>query len=514
MLTLDLRPETGVALHRQIYEQIRAAILSGRMRSHQKLPASRQLAQSLGVSRSTVTESYDQLISEGYLHTRKGAGTFVCSQIPETLLLSAKHSLQAGLQASQTSDENLAYSLSDYAQSLNPISLPGPDSNCDFSFRYWRPDLSLFPTQQWQRMVNRHSAQTTDWMTYSAQPMGHFCLREAIADHITQVRAVRCQPEQILITQGTQQAVGLIARLLLNAGEGVAIEDPGYLSARKIFVSQRATLLPIAVDADGMQMEGPAGLLAQTAGKPVRLAYVTPSHQFPTGSLMTLTRRLALLQWAQRHQALIIEDDYDSEYRYGGRPIPALQGLDNHGRVLYVGTFSKVMFPGVRLGYLVLPLPLVSVFDRAKWLCDRQCSFLYQSALSEFIAEGHLSRHIRRMRLVYEKRRTVLMNSLRDAFSAVGQVEFFGDAAGLHVMARLPLHRLGLSEQAFVTQAKSHGVDLFSVQRYYLSSNDLLPVTEDKKGLFIFGFGGMDETAIEGAIARLKKMVESRSARH
>lgn len=512
MFTLDLRPETGVALHRQIYEQIRAAILSGRMRSHQKLPASRQLAQSLGVSRSTVTESYDQLISEGYLRTRKGAGTFVCSQIPETLLLSAPHNLQAGLQASQTSDDSLAYSLSEYAQSLKPLALPGPTSNCDFSFRYWRPDLSLFPTQQWQRITNRHSAQTTDWMTYSEQPMGHLRLREAIAAHITQVRAVRCQPEQILITQGTQQAVGLIAQLLLSAGEGVAVEDPGYLSARKIFVSQQAMLLPIAVDADGMQMEGPTGLLAQTAGKTVRLAYVTPSHQFPTGALMTLTRRLALLQWAQRHQALIIEDDYDSEFRYGGRPMPALQGLDNHGRVLYVGTFSKVMFPGLRLGYLVLPLPLVPVFARAKWLCDRQCSFLSQSALGEFIAEGHLSRHIRRMRLVYEKRRTVLMNSLREAFGDVGRVEFFGDAAGLHVMARLPLHSLGLSDQDFVNRAQNHGVDLFSVQRYYLPSNDFLPAMEDKKGLFIFGFGGMDEDAIEGAIARLKKIIESHLA--
>jgi len=517
MLVLDLRLDSDVALYQQIYEQIRAAILSGRLRSHQKLPSSRHLAQSLSVSRTTVTESYDQLISEGYLHTRKGAGTFVCAQIPESLLLSPplNRSLNGVAAISTLSPQSANVSanviaLSDYAQRLTSVSTPSAPSDCEFSFRYWRPDLSLFPMQQWQRLVNRHSARSANWMTYSTHPMGLPRLREEIAAYIAQSRAVCCEPNQILITQGTQQAVSLVSQLLLTAGDGVAVENPGYLSSRQIFASYGAALVPVAVDEEGLKIDGPSGLRASAAEKRVRLVYVTPSHQFPTGALMTLSRRLALLQWAEQNAAWIVEDDYDSEFRYGGRPVPSLQGFDTQQSVLYVGTFSKVMFPGLRLGYVVLPPALVAVFERAKWLCDRQCSVLHQMALSDFIAESHLSRHIRRMRLVYERRRTVLINALSAAFEKVGPIEILGDAAGLHLMVRLPLRACGLTDEAFVHAAQQQGVDLFDVGRYCLPAAQSLrnEGLVQREGLFIFGFGGMDAAAIEAAIARLKPILD------
>ncbi len=286
-------------------------------------------------------------------------------------------------------------------------------------------------------------------MTYATEPMGYRPLREAIAAYAAQARAIRCEPEQILVTQGTQQALGLIAQVLLNEGDAIALEDPGYLSARKIFSSYGGVPVPVPVDDEGLIVSQLHELSAQSASapsmstqlaQPIKLAYVTPSHQFPTGVLMSLTRRLRLLEWAHKTGGLIVEDDYDSEFRYGGRPVPALQGLDTHERVLYVGTFSKVMFPGLRLGYMVLPPSLVPVFRQAKWICDRQGILLHQAALTDFIANGDLAKHIRRMRIVYEKRRQHLAHALQSLTQPVGAADIVGDPAGLHFMARLPLH--------------------------------------------------------------------------
>lgn len=505
-LSLDLRADSDVPLHRQIYQQIRQAILTGRVRSQQKLPASRQLAQSLGVSRSTVVQSYDQLISEGYIKPRRGAGTFVCAVIPDDLLAvsgddtAKKGAFEATYKASNA-NRNAIPSLSAFAQRLNQVATPPQAAQTTVSFRYWRPDLSIFPVQQWQRLVTARSMSSTDWMTYGDEPMGYGPLRNAIAAYISQTRAVRCVPDQILITQGTQQAIGLIAQVLLTPGDTVALEEPGYLSAQKIFASYGASLQPIPVDQEGLSIDALASLSEHSA-RPPKLVYVTPSHQFPTGALMPLSRRLALLQWAQENNALIIEDDYDSEFRYSGRPIPALQGFDEANRVLYIGTFSKIMFPGLRLGYLVLPPELVSVFTRAKWLCDRQCSLINQAALTDFIQLGHLARHIRKMRTVYAQRRETLMQTLQTATNAFGSTEFFGDAAGLHLMAQLPPAKTNLSSQVLVARAQTQGVSLFSTRRYYLE-----PPTVDE-GKFIFGFGGLSEKVIKETTARLRLLLK------
>ena len=523
---IHLEADADTPLHRQIYNQIRTAILTGRVRSHQKLPASRQLAVRLGVSRTTVSLSYDQLIGEGYLHTKPGAGTFVCAQIPDSLLnaSSAMVDQSADSQASKqvlksepaiaetaaASHPSLTELLSAYGHRLRQLPERTAETGEVLSFRYWQPDVSLFPTEQWQRCVNRHRTATADWMGYSSSPLGYEPLRTEIANYIAQTRAVYCHPDQILITQGTQQALSLIARVVLDAGEAIALENPGYLSARKVFSSHGATLIPVPVDSEGLQIEGSDGLSSFPASPRIKLAYVTPSHQFPTGVLMSLSRRLALLEWAQQANALIIEDDYDSEFRYGGRPIPALQGLDTHQRVLYIGTFSKVMFPGIQLGYIVLPAELVAVFAQAKWMCDRQSSLIHQAALAEFIAQGHLARHIRRMRIEYAQRREILITALEKttqsqrSVKASRPLEILGDPAGLHLMARLPTTQQSdhQSDQQLVLQASRQGVALFSTQQYYLSSQ-LCTSAKRANREFIFGFGGLKSAEITEAIARI-----------
>ncbi len=533
-LTLHIQNHIDIPLHRQLYEQIRTAILTGRLRSHQRLPASRQLAQSLGISRTTVTQSYDQLMSEGYLQTQVGAGTFVCAQIPDELL-QAEHNSQShksnsyqqfdrqtphrsalDLQTSNFEKPNLR--LSTYGHQLQTTEDRIFLQDCELSFRYGIPAMDLFPMPSWRRIWNRCGGSDTQWMDYSAEPMGYGPLREQIAQYVAQARAVRAQPEQIIVTNGTQQALSLIVRLLIDPGDAIALENPGYLSARRLFSSGGAALLPIPVDSEGLQIEGPNSLttcsanLMALSGQPPKLVYVTPSHQFPTGVLMSLSRRLALLQWAQQANALIIEDDYDSEFRYSGRPVPALEGLDSHDRVLYVGTFSKVMFPGLRLGYIVLPPDLIPLFRRAKWLSDRQGSLIDQQALSAFISEGHLAKHVRRMRGIYEQRR----RSLIEALNLSADVEILGDASGLHVMARLPTQQ---SDRAIIAQAKQRGVSLFSAQEHYWTTTIKGPEVRSnhsiessaskddrKQGEFIFGFGGISGHEIPEAIKRIRAL--------
>lgn len=543
-LVLRIQPDLDLPLHRQVYEQIRVAILTGRLRSRQRLPASRQLAKSLGISRTTVTQSYDQLISEGYLQARQGAGTFVCAQVPDELL-QADQSVASPLKKQQPRFLNSTgksaandFRLSDYGRHIQTLAprngaLAGGELDGELSFRYGVPAMDGFPVEPWKRLASRCSTASTSWMNYSDDPMGYRPLREQIAHYLTQSRAVRCTPAQILITNGTQQALSLIVRLMIDPGDAIAVEDPGYLSAKRIFTSGGATILPVPVDSEGLRVDGTEGLsnlpyplgsnLSPTqppnwSPQPVpKLVYVTPSHQFPTGVLMSLSRRLALLQWAQQVNALIIEDDYDSEFRYSGRPVPALQGLDSEDRVLYVGTFSKVMFPGLRLGYIVLPQALIPLFKRAKWLNDRQGSLIDQQTLTEFMREGHLAKHVRRMRSLYEVRRRSLIEGLQSlsggavdsaterstaCTTARGAVEILGDESGLHVMARLPMLH---SNHHLIAQAKAQGVRLFSAQPHYWQNDENdSPEGQLGHGEFIFGFGGIAEQGIQMAIARIK----------
>lgn len=483
-LAITLDGDATLPLHRQLYEELRRAILTGRLLPRQRIPSTRELAKSLGISRTTVTQSYEQLLSEGYLETFVGSGTFVCAQLPDDLL----HSTPVEEAQKMTPPP---IKLSKYGISLGKTNfslMKEPDT--PISFRYGRPAFELFPMQVWRKLVSRHCRADSNWLDYSSDPLGYKPLREAIARYLSRVRAVQCEPDQVLITNGTQQALYLVMRLLLDPGETMALEDPGYLSARRIFLSQGAKLLPIAVDESGLVVKE----LANYSTEAIKLVYVTPSHQFPTGAILSLPRRLELLAWAQQTGALIVEDDYDSEYRYGDRPIPALQGLDQSDSVLYVGTFSKVLFPSLRIGYLVLPQRLVSLFARAKWLSDRQLPLLEQQVLTDFIEEGHLESHIRKMRSHYDRLRQVLVQALNAHFGQ--RATILGENAGIHLMVRL---HTDFSDEEIIQRAASVGVGMMSAQPFYLNAKC--------KREFIFGYGELTEQQLQDGIHRLTQVL-------
>ncbi len=483
-LAITLNNNSSKPLHQQLYEQLRQAILTGRLTPGERIPSTRFLAESLSISRFTVTTSYEQLLSEGYLETVTGSGTFVCQQIPDDLI----HSNPI---------ENIKkinpapIKLSQYGDLVNTKNVPRiPEAKLQINFRYGTPALSEFPIKTWRRLLSRYCNANLDWLDYSTEPLGYQPLRKAIAHYLTRSRAVNCQPEQILITNGTQQALDLILRLLISPEETIAIENPGYLSARIIFETQNAYVLPVSVDNSGLIVQE----LADSTQKNIRLVYVTPSHQFPTGAILSLPRRLELLNWAQQSGGLIIEDDYDSEFRYGEKPIPALQGLDKSDSVLYIGTFSKVLFPSLRIGYLVLPKSLVSIFTRAKWLNDRHLPILEQQVLAEFINEGHLERHIRKMRSIYDKRRQVLVKALKKHFGK--RAKILGEKAGIHLMV---CFKSNLSDAEIIQKATTVGIGMISANPHYLVNHPT--------GEFIFGYGDLTETQLTEGIRRLSGII-------
>jgi GntR family transcriptional regulator / MocR family aminotransferase len=491
-LALKLDHTSTTPLHRQVYGELRRAILSGRLSPGQRVPSTRSLSRSLAISRTTVTQGYEQLLSEGYLETRSGSGTFVCVQLPDTLLNTEQIS---ALDLAPPS----ALKLSRYAQQMSvmPLEIQYQPSD-EISFRYGRPAIQEFPIALWRKFLSRHCCGDTQWMDYSLDPQGDYGLRAAIARYLCHARAVQCDPNRIVITNGTQQALDLILRVLIDPGETIAIEDPGYLSARKVFLSHDAKLLPIPVDESGLVIENLMALSSQVSSQsvnPIRLLYVTPSHQFPMGGTLSLSRRLALLSWAQKMGVMIIEDDYDSEYRYGDRPIPALQGLDSSDLVLYVGTFSKVLFPSLRMGYLVLPDRLVPVVTQAKWLSDRQLPMLAQKVLTDFIEEGHLESHIRKMRSHYDRCRQVLVQSLQRHFGT--QVTILGEKAGIHVMVRFSLP---IGDAEIIERATLAGVGIVSARPCYWAGGGA--------GEFILGYGELTEGAIAEGIRRLATVLQ------
>jgi GntR family transcriptional regulator / MocR family aminotransferase len=476
-LTLSLDHDSAIPLHRQVYAELRRSILSGRLLPGQRVPSTRSLSQTLAISRTTVTQGYDQLLSEGYLETRHGSGTFVCRQLPDAMLNTA---------AIEPIDrENpTPLRLSQYAQSMvdTPLILQSYPT-AEISFRYGRPALQHFPIGLWRKLLSRHSSADTAWLDYALDAQGDMGLRTAIARYLGRARAVQCDPNQIVLTNGTQQALDLILRVLIERGETIAIENPGYVNARKVFLSHHVNLLPIPVDESGLMIE-------QLTDQSARLLYVTPSHQFPTGATLSLSRRLALLKWAQQHNAMIIEDDYDSEYRYGDQPIPALQGLDSSDSVIYIGTFSKVLFPSLRIGYLVLPAPLVPFVAQAKWLSDRQLPMLEQKVLTDFIEAGHLESHIRKMRSHYDRRRQVLVQALQQHFGS--QITILGEKAGIHVMIQFSLEMSGAE---IMTRSLQAGVGIVPASPCYLADGG------DRE--FILGYGELEECTIVEGIERL-----------
>lgn len=483
-LALKLDTASSVPLHRQLYDELRHAILSSRLESGQRVPSTRSLAKSLKVSRATVLLSYEQLLSEGYLETIPASGTFVSCQLPDELL-----SATTAIPVSPAFPPSIERS--PYGATLATVELPPPPApNLPTNFScFGRPALDEFPLQLWRRLWSRSCRLGSTMLDYPTDPLGYKPLREAIACYLAQARAVRCKPDQVIIVSGSQQALDMMARLFLNPGDRVAMEDPGYFEARQIFQVNGAEVLPVSVDRSGMITDN---LSTQTA-TPIKLVYVTPSHQFPTGAVLSLSRRLALLAWAQQTGAIILEDDYDSEFRYEERPIPALQGLTSSDLVIYIGTFSKILFPSLRIGYMVVPQRLVPLVARTRWLCDRQSPLLEQQTLTDFINEGHLESHIRRMRMLYAQRRQILIQAITQHLG--NKATILGENAGMNVMVKFHTH---WDDQEIIERAACRGVELISARKCYVQA--------DSKGKFFLGFADLHPEKIQEGIFKLAQV--------
>ncbi len=456
----------------QLYRQLRDAVLDGRLRDGERLPATRELASDLAVSRNTVAGAYDRLTAEGFLDARVGAGTFVRAGAPRPR---SRRSAPAGVIMPRPVWQELA------TATTSEASAPAYD------FRIGIPDGRLFPVQTWRRLLNRQlrTSMLTD-ARYRA-PGGHPDLRVAIARHVGVSRSVRAAADDVLVTRGAQQAVDLIARVLVEPGDSVAVEDPGYPPVRHLMQSLGARVVPVPVDDEG--------LVVDALPRQARLVYTTPSHQFPMGVAMSLARRRALVEWAARHRSAVIEDDYDTEFRYTPRPLEPLQTLDRHGRVIYVGTFAKTMLPLIRTGFLVAPASLQPALLTARQLSDWHGDRPTEAALAAFIDEGFLARHVRRAGAAYAERRSVLLAAV-ETYLADWCLPA-PSAAGLHIALRAH-PSVAVDTTALVRRAAAAGIGLQPLSDF---SVDGAP-----PGL-VLGFGAIPVERIEPGVRRLGELV-------
>lgn len=480
-------------LSQQLYQALRARVLDGRLGSGTRLPATRDLAAILGLSRNSVVRAYDQLYAEGFIESRVGDGTYVSQLEKLSTQLSTGLSLGLSTGLSTFSPFNTE-DLSSFAAASVPLQrlkkhhLPPPKSGAPRAFRVGVPAYDLFPFDVWAKLHAGFWRNPDPSALGYGDPAGELALRELIATYLRRSRGLSCTAEQILITHGAQEAISLCAQLLLQPGDAVAVENPGYRAAGHAFALAGAQLKGMPVDDEGMDCTGLADC---------RLAYVTPAHQYPTGVTMSLARRLALLAWAEREQAWIIEDDYDGEYRYSGAPLAPLATLDRQGRVLYVGTFGKIAFPALRLGYLVLPMPLAQAFSRGRALAVRHSEVGTQWVMAQFMAQGHFQRHIRRMRRAALARRDVLMAGWPLDVPGLGAMPEV--AAGLHVKVDVDNFA---REQALVAQAQAVGVEVNPLSSFWLEDSQV-PV--DNRAGLVLGFAAVPQAQVADALMRLRR---------
>ena len=481
LIAVDRR--ASLPLHKQICDAYRARILAGELRAGQQIPSTRELAAELRISRIPVLNAYAQLLAEGYFEARVGSGTFVSSSLPEHLARREERDIPA--QEQRSGPRRFAARAAALPLYERPpwVSHHGP-------FNLSQPALDEFPVRIWSNLVARSSRRLRlNELRYS-DPMGLQELREAIASYLRTARAVRCEPQQIMVISGSQQALDLSARVLLDRGDSVWIEEPGYWLAQHILKLAGCRLVPVPVDKEGLDVAAGTKLCRRA-----RAAFVAPSHQYPLGVTMSASRRLQLLDWAQKQSSWVIEDDYDSEYRYESMPVSSLQGLDRQSRVIYIGTFSKVLFPSLRLGYIVVPPDLVERFTAVRHTMDICPAQFNQAVLAEFLREGHFSRHLRRMRQLYARRRSVLVEAIRKEFGA--GLEIVGTEAGMHLCILLPKnHR---SDISLSKKAAQQQLWLWPLSPCYLGENS-------RQG-FILGFGNTPAEEIPSAVRRLKTLV-------
>jgi GntR family transcriptional regulator/MocR family aminotransferase len=515
----DLVLDDRGSLHDQIYCALRSAILSGRVVAGTRLPTTRALAAELGVSRNTVITAFDALQAEGYVASRVGAGTFVAPQVVTRGEIGAPRSTRARAgDAAAGAKRDRGAGPRQEARSKPPkvasprlsrygraIARREPRRRYDeaaagdalaYDFRPCVPDLERLSYESWRRSVVR-----TAWSLPAADfdygdPAGSAELRREIASYLGRARGIVCRGEEIVVVSGLAQALDLATRILVDAGESVLVEDPHYLGARRVFEAAGARLVGVAVDGQGLDLARvPRAQLDRC-----RLAYVTPSHQFPTGAVLSLARRQALLDWAERANGYVLEDDYDSEFRYAGRAIAALKSLDESDRVLYVGTFSKTLFPALRIAYVVLPPPLHEAFRTAKWLTDWSSPGFEQAVLARYLASGDFERHLRRARTCYSESRAALLESIHRELLPF-EPELHDSRAGLHLLVRFP----GLSGDRpfdWVAAGRSLGLGLYPVAPCHLAR-------PPEALAFVMGFARLTPAAIRAGVGALARLLAS-----
>jgi GntR family transcriptional regulator/MocR family aminotransferase len=488
LAAIPLDRRSGTPLFRQLYLPLKEAILAGDVGAGVRLPATRELGRLLSVSRQTVLAAYEQLMAEGYLQGAVGKGTFVSASLPA-----------AGRAASGTPGEAAP-------PLVRPLSARGEAMAAAMArvrhhdgplrtFRISMPGLDLFPFEVWRKLEARHWRRRQVALGY-ADAAGHPPLRELLCAYLKASRGVRCAPEQIIVTAGSQQALYLLAQLLLAPGDGVWLESPGYQGALAPFAVAGARICAVPVDAEGMDVAYAAARYPEA-----RMAFATPSHQLPLGATMSLARRLQLLRWAEASRAWIVEDDYDSEYRYTGPPLASLQSLDRSGSVIYVGTLSKVLFPGLRLGYIVAPPALVEPLARAKAVVDRHNPIVPQAVLADFIQEGHFARHIRRTRDAYGERRIAMLEAIASRMHGV--LACGPSDAGLDLCVGVTN---GLGEADAAARALAAGVDVRPLA--YYTNPAAGPDCAVPPGLLL-GFSAFTPNEIRAGIQRLAQALDA-----
>jgi GntR family transcriptional regulator / MocR family aminotransferase len=462
--------DAAAPLYLQVYEGIRTAILAGELKRGYRLPSTRDIAREHGLSRNTVTTAFEQLLAEGYIEGRVGSGSYVSTDVPD-----------------------------DFLGSRGAARTPKPVERSPamrVAFRVSTPALDSFPLDVWNRLTMARLRRLRRSLLAYGDAAGYEPLRRAIAAHLGAARSVRCEPDQVVIVEGAQQGLDLAVRLLLAPGDEAWIEDPGYIGARRVFLSNGVVPVPVPVDGNGLAVE--RGIEASLNA---RVAYVTPSHQMPLGVTLSLSRRLALIEWARRANAWILEDDYDSEYRFTDRPLASLQGLDAHGRVIYVGTFSKVVFPSLRIGYLVVPPDLVDAFVEARMNLGLHSPMIEQAVLADFIDGGHFGRHIRRMLSIYRERRDAFVEAMRAELG--GALELGPTDAGIHTVGWL---RPGVVDTAVERSAAAQGIDVMPLS--YQS------IREPARPALVLGYGGVRPTEMLDCARRLCRAIEKSTNSH
>ncbi len=486
-LALPPRPR-GAGVARWLYASLRDLILDGRLRGGVRLPATRDLARQYGLSRGTVVAAFADLAAEGYVTSGVGAGTFVNASLPEDLLHARRPASPVGRHVAAPRPT----ARSGFASRLQV--LPGTDTSPMRAFRANQPAVDQFPTALWAQLASRRLRRVSASQLLGCPPAGYPPLQRALADYLRTSRGVHCDPEQVVIVSGVQEALDLVARVCIEPRDAVVVEDPGYTGASRLFTAHGARVIPGAVDAEGVVVD-------RARWRAARLAYVTPAHQYPLGVPMSLPRRLALLEWAQASGAWVFEDDYDSEFRYAGRPLPALQGMDRNGRVLFAGSLCKVLYPSLRLGYLVVPHALLDTIAAAKSLLSRHAPVLEQSVVCDFLAAGHFARYIRRMREVYAERWAAMVTAFETDLA--GRVDVSPIEAGLQTVGWLGR---GLAEAAVARAAAGAGVEVVPLGRFHVGA-------PTRAGLLL-GFAAMDVREIRrGAKALAEALAPLASGR-